>query len=295
MKDVIVIPRVQVHPFIGQLWRTQEFQDAHGEVGSYVHNMVAKLALYPRAFFVPTEDIEHGHFTTWMGFISLRQQYTNPYIHDLYLLHEISHLATMDYHSECADFNTWYLKMQENELFAALSSEVFIYFFMAKEGRPIRDKTFDHKIWADRFLFDDLSHYSGFDLENYKQYFNYIISARRTVMYGFGVNAPGNGGDIDWEEYQVSRFAAQNYQWATLWRNHYHYVEQGMSEMMQLTKGVTPYRQRTDEGVFEHYVQKYLEPHAEDGIYFRNLAAEFDEVFKRNNAQFGNLVDAAGV
>ncbi len=288
MKDLQIVPRCNVPSFVRNLWQTDEFKEAHDDFGSFVHDMVVRLAKYPRTFFTPTEDIEHGHFTTWMGFISLRDHYTNPYIHDLYLLHELTHLSTMPYFPGKVDFDTWYLKMQENELHSALASEVFIYFFMMQEGRDIRHKTFEHEIWADRF-----SHLwttgIGVNLSNYLEKFEQIVSARRTVMHGFGVNpdaSPDN--PKEWAAYQISRFAKQNYEWATVWRENYRIVENGMFHMMEQIDKVGIYVGK-DEEIFGNYQRWYLTRFHEKAIYFRDEAVAFDEMFKRNNSVFGNL------
>jgi len=57
-------------------------------VYGYVRHWVSRVAQLPRAFFeMDRPEIEHAHFTSMFNAIHARQ-YDNPYVHDLFVLHE---------------------------------------------------------------------------------------------------------------------------------------------------------------------------------------------------------------
>jgi hypothetical protein len=111
----------------------------------FVHNIVDQFSWLPRTFAEETNDqLERAHFSTWWGVIMLRDDYTNPYVSDLYYLHEFYHAARMPYIPTIgmAAFDE---KMQRNELEASVLSEVQVYF----ELPELRALSFDHPIYAD--------------------------------------------------------------------------------------------------------------------------------------------------
>ena len=127
----------------------------------------------PRIFFdMHEETMEMVHFSSWFHAIQHRYYYTNDILHDLYYHHEFFHLISMTYRNDYS-FIDWKKKMDSNEFWASLESEVLIYFYMPQ----LRDLSFKNELWVDRFLNDkyyaDLKgkyyHYSN-DLSNKLKY-----------------------------------------------------------------------------------------------------------------------------
>lgn len=99
----------------------------------------------PVIFYEPVDPVkERGNFTTWWNCIPLRtSEYTNDNIHDLYLVHELYHLA-----NKVNGFSTplnWKFNKLQEEFEAALFSEMDIY----HDVPGLRAKTFDFPILAD--------------------------------------------------------------------------------------------------------------------------------------------------
>ena len=92
----------------------------------------------PRIFFdMHKETMEMVHFSSWFHAIQHRYHYTNDILHDLYYHHEFFHINTMTYKNNWS-FNEWKNKMDSNEFWASLESEVLIYFYMPQ----LRDLSF---------------------------------------------------------------------------------------------------------------------------------------------------------
>src|SRR5690242_7667540 len=98
----------QIHEFILGIWKTDLFRNLHkaglddswpalikGSPHNFVSRIVEDFAALPR-FSVEMSDerMEWAHFSTWWGGIPLRK-YDNPYIHDLYWIHEMAHAGNM--------------------------------------------------------------------------------------------------------------------------------------------------------------------------------------------------------
>lgn len=137
-----VIEYVQYH------WQTDVFRRLHAMRGSYVQNFVDLFAAKPRLFYdMDDSELERNHFTVWMNAIQRRDGYTNPYLEDMYNLHEMVHTIDMKYDSRSNHFD-WSVRSLINELKATIETEVVVYFAMPE----LREKTFPFEIWADRFL-----------------------------------------------------------------------------------------------------------------------------------------------
>ena len=144
-----------------------------------------------------------------------RDNYTNPSIADLYLIHEFYHAATMPYVSGIgkAAFNE---KMARNELEASVFSEIQIYFEMP----GLRKISFAYPIYADRFIKNP-------DLQTLWQHNKQIAIetlrvARRDVM----VSKPEY--ELDIAEQWIRRFAEQNDAYSITWSDRYSEIEKHM-------------------------------------------------------------------
>lgn len=101
-------------------------------------------------------DWPAGHFGTYFR-CTPRRKYENPYIEDLYWLHEIYHLYTWLPRARQVtprkheDWHDWQRRMIHSEIRAACASECMAHIFIP----GLRKKTFKHPIWVDRFLKDE--------------------------------------------------------------------------------------------------------------------------------------------
>ncbi len=139
---------------IGKLWKTHLFQDAWrdsrrgGLQLDWIMNTI-KDSDMPHITYEADLSEERFHFTSWMGLVQLRDEYTNPYISDLYYLHELMHVHSMS-HKPCERNGKFcpakfHRRMSVNELFVATYTEAQIY----NDVQGLREKTFDFEIWYD--------------------------------------------------------------------------------------------------------------------------------------------------
>jgi hypothetical protein len=274
MDKLEYVVQEDLYDYIMDLWSTKEFKTAFANKNSYLRFVLDKFMKYPRGFLNPHLPIEKGHFTTWMNFIEKRN-YVNKYVQDLYYFHEIAHVAFMEYR-EYADesFYSWYDKMQNNELLASLSSEVFIYYFMAREGLPIREKTFSFEIWYDSWI-DFFSKQKQVTFENYLEKFDEILTKRKVISLGF---FDKSANDV---EKQIARYAKQNFDWGLIWRENFMRVENVMVEFM------IKYDLSGDSLLAFDVLKREYFSHMKNGVFFYNEAKEFHQVYLENNKKFG--------
>ncbi len=108
----------------------------------------------------PMRNLPPGYFATYYR-CTAHRPYDNPYIEDLYWLHEIAHLDTwrrgglQDPPSRDGRHETW-LEWSEraidSELIASVTSECLPHFIPG-----VREQTFRHPIWVDRYLRSQVS------------------------------------------------------------------------------------------------------------------------------------------
>lgn len=128
---------------LNKIWKTHffKFNSDFGMIGSILDEVIKQPIVFYEA-----NKTEKRHMTPWFNHIGYRS-YKNPYIHDLYVFHELFHIATLpDYLIE--DYDEWKEKMWNNELFASLTTEVFIYHYYPS----LRENTFEKEIWFDILL-----------------------------------------------------------------------------------------------------------------------------------------------
>jgi hypothetical protein len=206
-----------VFDFVHGLWKTDAFRDAHRR-GGFVQDIVNQFVALPRLFCQATNDrLERAHFSTWWGGMMLRDDYANPVIADLYLLHELYHAATMPYIPGLgrAAFDE---KMVRNELEASVLSEIQVYFEMPE----LRAASFDHPIYADRYLNDPYMQMLWRD--NKPVAIETLRAIRRNVMIGMPEH------EMDATELWIRRFAQQNAAYSIVWADHYDLVERRMRD-----------------------------------------------------------------
>jgi hypothetical protein len=224
MKLETIIPLVtpnEIHAFVRNHWQTDIFRQSHDE-GGFVHDVIDKFAQMPCFFFQASDEyLEKAHFSTWWRGMQIRE-YGNPYIHDLYELHEIFHASEMLFHPQLS-FEAFKRKMQDNELDASVCSEIEAYFRLP----ALRQNSFGQEIFADRFLNDPKTqaHWATDPERTVKE----LRMHRQNIMMG-----DMNEAHKDRAEFWIKQFSYQNESWASIWVHQYKKVEQAMVAMRDM-------------------------------------------------------------
>lgn len=232
--QVLTEPK-QIDEWLYNIWQTEEFKSAHKNSYSFLKPIVQKFCQHPR-FIMEMSDpyLERAHFTPWFNLLTLRQ-YENPYIFDLFLLHEITHMVTLEYRLE--DFTQWSQKMFDNEMKTSLFTEVEIYDYL-----PIRDKSFTEEIWWDQ-LPDQYTHED-------------LVKLRIEAM-----NNPKNP-----VEDVIHHYGKNNLKWANIWQKNYPQVEKHMVNFYNLYPNKTEqvrkhlqwlYQNQTDNIIFKQEAELF--------------------------------------
>lgn len=188
--------------FLKNLWQTEEFKKSFNEKG-YIWQKTKDFLNKPRVIAnMSNTKIEHSHFYSWFN-ILIQKEYTNKTVQDLYYLHEIIHIATMEHKADMT-YEDWQWKMLENEINASVESEVLVYKYL-----PIREKSFNFPIWADEV-----------DLK----------SLNKSQIYLKRVEASINPKTET--EKKIAQYKEQNFQWMELWKPKYQQIESFMAKKL---------------------------------------------------------------
>lgn len=261
MRDLCaLIERDEIHAYFRSLWRTEEFRESHESAG-YVHGWIERLAEYPRLVGSLSEPrIERPHFSPWWNVIGQRE-YENPAIHDLFYLHEISHMAMLVY-EPAMTWEAWAAKMADNEMLASLESETLVYLALPS----LREQSFPQEIWADRFLQEESQGGGMRDAT--------VRAAHRSFMLMERYRARRRPAD-DLEQ-RISTFQQENEAWARIWRASFREVEQAMQ---CFRAAASSDRRSAIEELWEWHDRLAA---AAGGVPFREEAEQFAEVYWRS-------------
>jgi hypothetical protein len=211
-----------------------------------------------------------GHFGTYFGALQ-RRAYANPWIQDLYHFHELTHVLTLRY-DPASSWMEWSRRMVNSEMQASLASECYVYLHI--EG--LREKTFAHEIWVDRFL-------AAPDRRGVLVHEEKIRKERLRAL-----NAPDYD---DFLEHQIHNYARQNIEWCMIWSEHlggdtsfqaetaFRLVEKHMA---------SPERDATHQG----WIEGLTESSGPDTAPFLKQALAFMKVYQASNQHFGNWIFA---
>lgn len=186
--------------FVVSLFKTDLFIKSMND--EWFKQLIHDFCKYPRFIGEYTDQsLEHAHFYSWFNILILRK-YSNLIIQDLYYLHELKHITTLryDHHQSFAD---WKHKMIENELGAALFSEVQIY----DRIKGLRALSFNYQIWYDEVPRHILNNEDA------------LRSYRKQSMRNPKTDV----------EKTLHRYYKSNDQWANVWKKNYKNVEKMMS------------------------------------------------------------------
>lgn len=208
--------RLERDSFFRGVWKTDLFKKLANDPESLVGSIREKYCDHVRYYYhMQNKDLERSAFTSWYSILSLKN-YENDYIHDLYVLHELTHQATMPY-VEGLTFAEWQDKMIKNEVEASLISEVFFYL----ENPDVRSKTFKFEIWADQFLTKEY-------IESYhinKSVVQSEILAKRISLYDNPQNKV---------EEELANFKKFSYHFYNVWKRDFNKIE---SNVLRLKTG----------------------------------------------------------
>ena len=261
----------EIHEYVMGLWSDGPIGQSH-RTGGRVHKVVERFARLPRIFYRPSEQrIEWTHFSTWWGAILLCD-YDNPAIRDLRYLHEICHASSMPYVRD-ANLATLEAKNFRNEREASTFTEMAIYL----ELPELRALTFDHPIFADRFL------YAGGDPARPNErifrrwrdepdlVFQELMYERMRVIVAAEEEIDPADPQIVW----LRRYGEQGNNWLKVWADRFRLVEHAMIDLRERSA-----REGRKAAAQRHLDWLLSDEIAEDtGVPFRREAAAFREAF----------------
>ncbi|MCI5059501.1 MAG: hypothetical protein MRY79_00350 [Alphaproteobacteria bacterium] len=223
----LLITADDVHQYVYDQWHNPFFKKSHKE-GGYIHQVVEDFARLPRAFCKASDlKNEWTHFSPWWGVI-LNCEYEQPAIGDLRYLHEIWHSAYLPY---IRDINsaTLELKNFNNEREASTVSEMAIYLNFPE----LRQQTFKHPIFMDRFLFPegDFSKPNEGLLAKWKKSRSLVF---QELMYERVKVVMAKEEEIDNKDPQIvwlRRYGNQAKKWLEIWSKNAPLVENAMLDL----------------------------------------------------------------
>ena len=270
MKNLTLITdKNEIGSYVFDTWKTDLFRESH-HYGGIVNTIVSQFAWLPRVFADMSNDhLERAHFSTWWGVMMRRDDYTNPYIHDLYWLHEMYHAGHMPYLPNIGK-EAFDEKMQRNELEASVLSEIQVYFEMPE----LRKASFDHPIYADRFL-DDPKMQKLWQANE-----TVAIETIRTVRRDVMLSKPESSMDLT--EKWIRRFADQNSVFAVAWADSYQEVEAHMADF----SGISMVDRAAAGEIHHHWVKTQAAKDPIDNIPFRQEAELFSAFYWANKEKY---------
>lgn len=124
--------------------RTEElFVTRLFQLSPWIHELCRRQVT---ELWITDSKLPRGHFGGYFGAVENRK-YDNKYIQDLYWLHEVEHRRTFG-HNPHHPWHVWSRRMAVSEFDASIVSECMVYFHIPE----LRELTFPHEIWVDRFL-----------------------------------------------------------------------------------------------------------------------------------------------
>ncbi len=251
MKNLIHVNTCDVKDYTNSLWVSDIFKQSN----DWLNDQLEVFAKSPRFFCDMSDEVERSHFSTWWNVITHRV-YDNPYIQDLYYLHEIIHANTMPYVKDMS-FLAFGNKMRRNELEASVFSEMLVYFHQP----DLREYTFDKEIYVDRFLTDP---YLKMWKSNKTMLINLLTTMRHNVMVE---HYPSR---LDEVQRWINKFSKQNDSFADVWMNYYDIIENHMSDFVMMSL--------SDENKAIDMHMEWLYKNMESNIPFERNARVFNDM-----------------
>lgn len=211
-----------------------------------------------------------GHFGTFFGGLD-NKQYENRYIGCLREIHERRHQKTIPYGH--TDAYSWSKSMMHSEVESSLFSDCFIYLHVP----GLREKTFQHPIWIDRFL-------PLLGTMPIEQLEAHIRSERRRAM-----NAPEYDDTI---EHQIRNYGMQNEGWCRIWGEKVGYGRYADIPAWRIVENhmAAIARMGAKEAFASHaaWLEDVSAPHGNAMVPFLHQALAFEPVYHETNRRHGN-------
>ncbi|MAM83529.1 MAG: hypothetical protein CL472_02490, partial [Acidobacteria bacterium] len=187
-----------------------------------------------------------------------------------------THAATMPYMQGIgrAAFNE---KMQRNELEASVMSEIAVYFEMPE----LREASFDHPIYADRFL-------NEFTRALWRTNRSVALETFRTMRRHVMISKPEH--EMDMTEIWIRRFADQNQAYNVVWSDRYVEIENAMAALQ--TRTALGHRGEVGSQ-FQAWLEAEAQRDKEDGIPFREEAALFSPFYWTNKRKYAEAMSSS--
>lgn len=264
MKNLIKLTEKQdIHDFFLKLWQTDIVRQSHENKG-IVYQLVEDFAILPRFVYDATDPYaEYAHFSIWWGGILLRDNYDNPACHDLYFLHDLAHGADMTYAPDLTPVG-FRCKQGRNELYASVMSEIYLYFALP----GLRQLSFEHDIYADRFLNDPILQQLYQDNPDYL--FKFLLQYRHDAL----VKKQPQDACEQW----IQKFRDNNASWFSIWKDRYNTIETAMHHFFLETQ---LYDRKT---ALDHHIEwlRSSDVLGAKGIPFEAEAYAFAETYHNN-------------
>jgi hypothetical protein len=275
----------EIQDYVMDLWSDGPIRRNHAE-GGMVHEIVQRFAQVPRIFFEASDQrLEWTHFSPWWGAIQIAD-YENPTIRDLRYLHEFFHSATMPY-ARGMNLATMAARNAQNEREASTFSEIAIYL----EIPELRQLSFDHEIFADRFLFTRPRIVRDDDLfERWRRQrdvvFQELLYARLNVVMAEDHEVDPNDPQIVW----LRRYPEQGDIWNRVWAERHRLVDDAMVTLRERCSSIGPVeagKRHLDWMMSDEIADGTCIPFRREAAAFRDtfdaLIAHYDEAMHRSN------------
>lgn len=270
----------EIHQFILGIWKTDLFRNLHQQgLGkpNFISQIVEDFAALPRFVFKMSDPkLEWAHFSTWWGGIPYRE-YENPYIHDLYWIHEMTHAGNM-VHMKGMNLENFGRKMTDNELHASVVSEIQVYF----EIPELRKLSFKHTIYADRFL------HNGYFIARYKHNprmaFEEMKVRRRNTMM--------DTTSFDIADKWINRFYMQNSAWIACWAHSFDEVETAMADMRDSSGNLSDLKmEQYRKTSLDIFIDTFLVKNTQNNIPFLREAEAFAGIYWANRSHYDQAME----
>lgn len=239
MKNIHIVHPESMETFFASFWKSEEFKTLQAN-HPFFKEFIRKMQEAPVFFFDIVSERAKYHLTSHLRLIARRDYSNNDYMHDLYYFHELCHCAefTPDIGSSYED---WMMKLDNNELYASLLSEVLIYFM----APSMIGKTFS-PLWASKFyndeslekhdvdefsLFvkkDEIGYYKkdGFDWFSFNNLHSWPKSVQLIVNERIALrNYLGDESSLTLDEQQIINYNKPREGWLLKWKPHFEKID----------------------------------------------------------------------
>lgn len=225
MKKIMAIEPSEMEQFFASFWKSEEFIDLQKN-HKFFNDFMNKLKKSPVFFFDISNEKGKYHLSSHIRFIA-RRDYENKYINDLYYFHELLHCAEFE-PSQDNDYSMWKEKLNNNELYASIVSEVLIYYMKPE----MIGKTFN-PLWAERFYNEDknsdekgvyslFEKHTNFDSMSFNDIEQWPESVQKIYKRRNELRLIYNEDDVvDEAEKFIVRYNKARIKWIEKWKPHY--------------------------------------------------------------------------